>query len=120
MYPILMNLFTGNLDFQKRNIKDFPLQKHHKREFDKIKNHLDSLLNEDGKELLNELLDTHNACKDYSDTEAFINGFRIATMLMVEVYYDKDNLLEIKEQYLRHFLHRPFVGTPSALDDMID
>ena len=118
MYPTLMNLYTGNLDFQKRSMKDFPLQKHHNKEYDKIKNQLDNLLNEDGRKLLNELLDTHVDCKSYSDYEAFINGFRIATMLMVEVFYDKDNILDNKEQYLRHMLHRPFKGTPSpSFDD---
>jgi len=116
MYPTLMNLYTGNLNFAKRNTEDFPLQKYHKKEYDKIKEKLDSLLNDDGKELLDTLLDSHIDGKDYSDTEAFINGFRIATMMMVEVYYDKDNLLENKEQYLRHMLHRPFEGTPSAMD----
>jgi len=120
MYSTLMNLYTGNLDFQKRNIEDFPLQKHHQREYDKIKRQLDNQLNEDGRKLLNELLDTHMDCKSYSDHEAFINGFRIATMMMVEVYYDKHNLLEDKEQYLRHMLHRPFKGTPSVMDDLSD
>lgn len=112
-----MNLFTGNLNFQKRNIEEFPLEKYHDKEYEKIKSKLDSLLNEEGKELLRELLDTHATCSNYSDIEAFANGFRLATMLTVEVFYDKDNLLEIKEQYLRHMLHKPFKGTPSPLED---
>jgi len=120
MYQTLMNLYTGNLNFQKRTIKDFPLQKYHDKEYDKIKNKLDNMLNEEGQRLLNELLDTHIGCKNYSDYEAFINGFRFAAMLMVEVYYDEDNLLENKEQYLRHMLHRPFRGTPSPLEDLGD
>jgi len=108
MYPTLMNLFTGNLDFHKRSIEDYPLQKYHDKEYDKLKKKLDSLLNEDGRDMLKELIETHGIKNIYSDMEAFINGFRIATMLMVEVYYDKENLLENKEQYLRHMLHRPF------------
>ena len=120
MYPTLMNLYTGNLNFQNRNTKDFPLQKYHNKEYDKIKKQLENLLNEDGKELLNELLDTHIDGKSYSDSNAFIEGFRIATMMMVEVYYDKDNLLENKEQYLRHMSHRPFTGIRSPLDDLDD
>lgn len=102
-----MNLYAGNLNLTKQNIEDFPLQKHHEEEYDKIKEQLDKLLDDDGRELLNELLDNHVYGKDYRDTEAFISGFRVATMMMVEVYYDKDNLLEIKEQHLRHMLNRP-------------
>ena len=117
MYQTLMNLYTGNLDFQKKNIKDLPLQKYHDKEYDKIKDKLDNMLSEDGKRMLNELIDTHIDCRSYSDYEAFINGFRFATMLMVEVYHESDNQLEIKEKYLRHFLHRPFAGTPSPLED---
>jgi len=60
---------------------------------------LDNLLNEDGRGLL---------FKSYNGAEAFINGFCIAIMLMAEVYYGKDNLIESKEHYLRHLLHRPF------------
>ena len=75
------------------------------------------MLDEDGQKLLDELLDTHLDCRSYSDYEAFINGFRFAAMLMVEVYHEGDNLLENKEQYLRHFLHRPFGGTPSPVED---
>jgi len=108
MYPTLMNLYMGNLNLAKLNTEDFPLQKYHEEEYDKIKEQLDKLLDDYGRKLLNELLDKHICGKSYSDTEAFINGFRIATMMMVEVYYDKDNLLETKEQYLRHMLHRPF------------
>ena len=69
---------------------------------------------------MNQLLDTHVGGCDYSDIEAFANGYRLATMLMVEVFYNKDNILENKEQYLRHMLHKPFVGTPSATDDLLD
>jgi len=118
MYSTLLNLFDGNFDFHKRKHEELPLEKYHSKEYDKIKKQLDNQLNEDGRKLLNELLDTHVDGSNYSDTEAFINGFRIATMLMVEVFYDKDSILDNKEQYLRHMLHRPFKGTPSPLDDL--
>ena len=116
MYQTLMNLYYGNLDFQKRTREQLPLEQYHSKEYDRIKNHLETMLDEDGKKLLNELLDAHVDGSDGSSIDAFTKGFRVATMLMVEVYYDNDNLLENKEQYLRNFLHRPFVATPSTLD----
>ena len=109
-----MNLYNGNIDFQKRTIDQLPIEKYHDEEYDKIKNHLDELLDDDGRKLLNELLDIHVNGSDCSSIDAFTKGFRVATMLMVEVYYDNDNLLESKEQYLRNFLHRPFGGTAST------
>ena len=72
MYQTLMNLYTGNLDFQKKNMKDLPLQEYHSKEYDKIKNKLDSLLDKDGQKLLDELLDTHFYGKSYSEYEAFM------------------------------------------------
>ena len=96
------------------------LQKFHSRECAKIKKQLDNQLNKEGKALLSELLDIHVNSSNYSDIEAFADGFRIATMLMTEVYYDKDNLLENKEQFLRHMLHRPLEGTPPPPYDNYD
>jgi len=120
MYPMLINLFNGNIDFAKRTLPDFPLQKHHQKEYDKLKKQLDGLLNEDGQELLEELLETSSSEGRYSDYDSFISGFRFAALLMMEVFHDKESMLENKEQYLRHFIHRPYRGTPSPLDDCKD
>jgi len=50
-----MNLYNGNLDFQKRNLDKTPLEKYHSREYNSIKKQLDNQLNEEGRKLLNEL-----------------------------------------------------------------
>ena len=118
MYTMLINLFNGNLDLTKRMSPDFPLQKHYSKEYDKLRKQLGGLLNEEGKKLLDELLDTDISQSNYASYDAFIVGFKLAALLMIEVFYDKDKLLENKEQYLRNHLHRPFRGTPSAVDDM--
>ena len=107
MYPMLINLFNGNIDFTKRTLSDFPLQKHYQKECDRLKEQLDGLLNEDGRELLEELMEANTSEGRYSDYDSFISGFRFATLLMVEVFHDKDGMLENKERYLRHFVHRP-------------
>ena len=120
MYSMLINLFNGNIDFTKRTLPDFPLQKYHQKEYGKLKKQLDSLLNEDGQELLEELLETSASEGRYSDYDAFISGFRFAALLMVEVFHDKDNMLGNNEQYLRNFIHRPYEGTPSAVDNLAE
>ena len=52
MYQTLMNLYHGNLDFQKRTFEQLLLEQYHSKEYDKIKNHLNKLLDGDGKKLL--------------------------------------------------------------------
>ena len=117
---MLINLLNGNLDLNKRVIPEFPLQKYYQKECDILKKKLDNSLSEDGQKLLDELLDT-NACESqYGNYDSFISGFRVATLLMVEVFHDKDNLLENREQHLRHLLHRPYRGTPSVMDDFAE
>ena len=117
MYPILMSLYTENLSLSNRKPLDFPLRNYHQKEYDKLKEQLDGLLDNDGQELLDKLMESHDAEDTYTDAGAFISGFRLAALLMVEVFHDKDNLIHNKEQYLRHLIHRPYVGTPSPLGD---
>ena len=118
MYSTLINLFNENLDLTKRVLPELPLQKHYQKECAKLKKQLTSSLNEEEQRLLEELLETNAYEGTYSDYEAFISGFRLAALLMVEVFHDKDNLLENKEQYLRHFIHCPYKGTPSTIDNL--
>ena len=119
MYETLINLYTGNLNLSKR-LTHFPLQKYYEKEYEKLKNQLDSLLNEDGQKLLDRLLDVSTLESGNSSQDSFITGYRLATMLMVEVFQDKDKLLENREQFLRNLIHRPYHGTPSAIDDIED
>lgn len=93
MYTILMNLFKGNLNLSEHKPNDFPLRRHYSKEFGKIKNQLEGLLNDDGKELLEELLDMDTSEAIFSDMDSFIYGFRLAALLMIEVFHDKDNLI---------------------------
>ena len=120
MYEMLINLFNGNLNLSEQQPIDFPLRKHYQREYDKLKKQIDGLLDEDGHELLNELLEANTSENGYSNYDSFISGYRIATLLMAEVFNDKDNLLENREQYLRHLMHRPYRGTPSVMDDFLE
>ena len=119
MYETLINLYTGNLNLTRR-LTHFPLQKHYEKEYDKLKKELDSWLNEDGRKLLDRLLDVSHLDSGNSSYDSFITGYRLATMLMVEVFRDKDKLLENREQYLRNLIYRPYHGTPSAADDIED
>ena len=116
MNTILMSLFYGNIRPAEQNPSELPLQKYYSKEYDKLKERLDGLLNEDEQELLTELLDTKAAEDSYSDVNSFVYGFRLAASLMVEVLHDKDDLLYDREKYLRHLIHRPYVGTPSPMD----
>ena len=62
---------------------------------------MNDLLDKDGNEMLEELLEIkslENGCINY---DSFITGYRLATLLMVEVFQDKDSLLENREQYFR-------------------
>jgi hypothetical protein len=120
MHTILMNLYKGNLNLSERKPTDFPLRKYHSRECDKLRKRLEGTLNEEEQKLLDDLLEEQTSDNTYTDMESFIVGFRLATMLMVEVFHDIDNLFENKEQHLRHMLHRPFVDTPSAMNDFSD
>jgi len=104
MYSTLINLFNENLDLTKRTLLDFPLREHYLKEHDKLQKQLDSMLNEDGQKLLDKLLETNTHESQYYSYESFICGFRLAALLMVEVYHNKDNMLENNEQYLRHFM----------------
>jgi len=108
MYSTLINLFNENINLTKRILPDFPLQQHYRNECDKLKQQLNSSLNEEEQLLLEELLETSAYEGTYNDYEAFIAGFRLASLLMVEVFHNQDHLLENKEQYLRHFIHRPY------------
>ena len=120
MHTILMNLYKRNLNLSERKPTDFPLRKYHSRECDKLRKRLEGTLSKEEQQLLNDLLEEQTADNTYTDVEAFIVGFRLATMLMVEVFHDKDDLLENKEMHLRHMIHRPYRGTPSAADDIED
>ena len=84
----------------------------------KLKKQLNSLLNEDGNKLLERLLEVSSLEQGYNGYDSFIVGYRLATLLMVEVFQDKDKLLENREQFLRNLIHRPYHGTPSAVDDI--
>ena len=119
MYETLINLYTGNLGLIKPQT-NFPLKKHYQREYDKLKKQLNNLLNEDSNKLLEKLLEVSSLESGYSNYDSFITGYRIATLIMTEVYHNKDSLFENREQYLRHFIHRPYVGTPSPIDDLED
>ena len=119
MYETLINLYNGNLDLTKP-LTDFPLKKHYQKEYDELKKRLNNLLNEDGNKLLERLLEVNSLEIGYTNYDSFITGYRIATLLMVEVYQDKDKLLELREMYLRNLIHRPYHGTPSPLDDLKD
>jgi len=68
------------------------MRKHHQKEYDRLKGKLDGMLNEEGQGLLNELLEAKTSVNIYSDYGSFASGFRLATLLMVEVFYDKDSL----------------------------
>ena len=116
MYETLMNLFNGNFKPAEQAYSELPLQKFHSKECDKLRKQLDSLLNEEEQKLLAKLLEEHVIESTYSDMNAFVTGFRMAALIMIDVFHDKDNLLENNEQFLRHLLHRPFHGTPSSLD----
>jgi len=102
-----MNLFTGNLNLAERPPTDFPLRQYYSKEYDKLRKQLEGSLSDEENKLLNELLETETCDSMYSDMEAFATGFRLATLLMMEVFYDKDDLFDNKEQHLRHFIHRP-------------
>ena len=103
MYSTLINLFNENLDLTKRQLLDFPLREHYQQEHDKLQKQLEGMLNYDGQKLLDKLLDANTHENQYYSHESFICGFRLAALLMVEVFHDKDNTLENREQYLRHF-----------------
>ena len=117
MYSTLINLFNENLDLTKRQLLDFPLREHYQQEHDKLQKQLDGVLNKDGQKLLDALLEANTHEKQYYSYESFICGFRLASLLMIEVFHDKDNMLENKEQYLRHFNHQ-YKGMPSVMDDL--
>ena len=117
MYTILMGLFTGNINIPNKPPSDFPLRRYYTQELDKLTKRLEDLLNDEEKELLTELLEMNLAEGGYSDMDSFINGFRLGSQLMVEVLHDKENFLVNKEQYLRHFIHCPYKGTSSAIDN---
>ena len=79
-------------------------------------------MNEEEQKLLNDLLEKENADSTYSDMDAFVIGFRLTALIMVEVFHDKDDLLHDKEQYLRHMLQHPFRGAlclRKMIDDLI-
>jgi hypothetical protein len=113
-----MNLFNGNITPGEQKPLEYPMRRYYDREFNKLREQLCGSLNEEEQALLSKLLDTGTSENVYSDIDAFIHGFRLAALLMVEVFHEKDGLLDDREQYLRHLLHRPFVGTKSALDDL--
>ena len=119
MYETLINLYNGNLELTKP-LTNFPLQKHYQKEYGKLKKQLNSLLDEDGNKVLDSLLEVSSLENGYGDYDSFITGYRLATLLMVEVFQDKDKLLENREQFLRNLIHRPYHGTPSAADDLED
>jgi len=104
-----MNLFNGNIRPAERKPLDFPLREHYSKEFNKLKEQLDCLLNEDNKELLNNLLDMQLSETEYSDYSSFIFAFRLAALLMIEIFHDKDSLLYNKENHLQHNM----VGKPN-------
>jgi hypothetical protein len=94
MYPMLTNLFNKNLNLSERTPIDFPLRKHHEKKCEKFKQQLEGVLDDDAKKLLKKIMEESNAESSYSDIDSFITGFRLATLLMVEVFHDKDNLIE--------------------------
>ena len=98
MYETLINLFNGTLKIGERQFTEFPLREHYQEEFDKLKKQLDNLLDEDGRELLDGLLEANTSENLYSNYDSFIAGYRIATLLMVEVYHNKDRLIKNREQ----------------------
>ena len=114
MYTILMNLFNGNLKLSERPPSDLPMSDYYAKEFGKLKKQFDSLLNEEGQELLGELLETSAFESHYNDMDSFATGFRFGALLMVEVFQDKDDLILDKEQHLRYLIRRPIEGPNDA------
>jgi hypothetical protein len=62
-----MNLFTGNLNLSERPPTNFPLSKYHAREYEKLRKRLEGLLNEEGQNLLNDLLEEQTSENAYTD-----------------------------------------------------
>lgn len=114
MYSTIQNLYNGNLNFQSSTLEKPPLEKYYDKEFERIKSQLEGELDNNGRALLNALLEHSPIASSHSNVDSFIKGFRFATMLTVEVFHDKDNLLESKERFLRQMLHRPFADTQTA------
>ena len=96
MNSILVDLYTGNLNISEREPLSSPLRKLYLKEYNKLKEQFDCLLNEKEKLLLNELLEAKNSEMGVSDIGAFISGFRLAVLLMIEVLYSKRHLKTVQ------------------------
>ena len=110
MYKILINLFNGNIRPSEIKPTKYPQQKFYQEEYRKLEKQLSSFLNEENVQLLNKLLEAKTAADSYQDVDAFVNGFRLGSLMMVDVFRDEDDLLENREQYLRQLIHRPYYG----------
>lgn len=57
---------------------------------------LDEKLNDEERKLFEQFQDTHSDAEQLYAVERFICGFRVATLMMFEVFVDSDDLLLVK------------------------
>ena len=68
---------------------------------DRLEEQLEGLLDEQGRKLLQRLLEARNGADGALAHGSFCHGFKMATLIMAEVFMDKESEMRDKKYYWR-------------------
>ena len=85
----IRQLYEGNIHFTNEL---YPTDHEYlslKDSYNELQRHLSDMLDEQGRDLLDELLNMRTTMDSITDVNDFIDGFRLGARLMLEAIYDE-------------------------------
>lgn len=88
MNKTIRQLYEGNIHFTSEL---YPTDHEYlamKDSYNELQRHLSDMLDEHGRDLLDELLNLRSTMDSMTDVNDFVDGFRLGARLMLEAIYD--------------------------------
>lgn len=88
MNKTIRQLYEGNIHFTSEL---YPADHEYlamKDSYNELQRHLSDMLDEHGRDLLDELLNLRSTMDSMTDVNDFVDGFRLGARLMLEAIYD--------------------------------
>ncbi|MEK5477669.1 DUF6809 family protein [Paenibacillus sp. FSL R5-0407] len=87
MKSILEELYRGNLNPQERMVLTVPEYRLLNRKISDLMEELKQRFSEDDFKVLEKILDLNGESNSMLTSEAFVQGFRMGVLVMIEVFY---------------------------------
>ena len=98
---MLEQLYNGNVGPAHMPPYETESSKYYSEKADRLEEQLEELLDEQGRKLLRKMLEMKNASSCALTYGCFSHGFKMATLIMTEVFMDKESEILDKDLYWR-------------------